>query len=245
MTKSKKNRLQEISSLVLGKPGFLNMKTSELKKNINEISHSLDLEWIKSGYKDFSLYHRFDYLYSVLNCYYTISANSVKNSMKYFKNNNVDISKLEAFDDYNGLGITTLDLIESGFKSVSYFNDVDIQLEAFNKILDFYNLEKPLLDKDKSGKYDVVFSMEIAEHEQNPDEYLDSICSMVKDDGYLCISITFNNKYLGHFNEYFVNGKTFNPPRGAGAAALKRIADNGFERVCVGFNGKPFVFKKM
>ena len=237
-----KKRLQELSALVLDKPEYLHMKTGELKKHINEISNGLDREWIESGFSDFSLYHRPDYLYSVINCYFIDSRNSIRKALKFFKENNIDISELEVFDDYNGLGFTTLDLIESDFKNVSYFNDVDIQLEAFNKVLDFYNLEKPYLDKDKSGKYDIVFSMEIAEHNQEPDEYMDEIMKMVKPGGWLILAQTFNPKWLGHFETYKVNGKIYKA-RKAGAENWRRVIANGFDLVDIGFNG-PFFFRK-
>ena len=237
------NRLQQLSSLVLGDERYLTMKTSELKKSINEISSGLDKEWIESGHSDFSIYQRKDYLYSVINCYYIDSRHSITKSLKFFKENNIDISNFDIFDDYNGLGFTTLDLIEAGFGTVSYFNDVKHQTDAFEKILDFYDLEHPYLDKNKTGKYDVVYSLEIAEHNQEPDEYMDEIMKMVKPGGWLILGQTFNPRWLGHFETYTVNGKTYKA-RKAGAENWRRVIANGFDLVDIGFNTKPFFFKK-
>lgn len=244
MNKNKnKNKLQQLSSLVLGKEQFLEMKTGSLKRHINKVSEQLDKEWIESGYSDFSLYHREDYLYSVINCYYTDSKQSITKSLKFFKERNIDISQFDIFEDYNGLGFTTLDLMDAGFKSVTYFNDVKVQLEAFDKLINHYGIESPTLISERTGQYDVVFSLETAEHYQEPDEYMDSIMAMVKPGGWLVLAQTFNPKWLGHFEEYKIDGKVYKA-RKAGAENWRRVMRNGFDLHDIGFNTKPFIFQK-
>lgn len=241
--KRDRQRLQKLTSVVLDDKSYLEIRAKDVIKSVGEISSSLDKEWIDSGYSDFSLYHRKDYLYSVINCYNTDSRGSITKALKFFKDNNIDIAQFDLFEDYNGLGFTTLDLMEAGFKSVTYFNDVEVQLEAFDKILNYCGLEKPTLAKERTGEYDIVLSLETAEHYQEPDDYMDSIMSMVKPGGWLVLAQTFNPKWLGHFPTYKIDGEIYTA-RKAGAENKRRIMRNGFDLHYVGFNTKPCIFKK-
>ena len=241
-----KINLQEMLSIALKNPKFLEMKKYECYNAISEISTDIDNLWISSKFNALEFYNDEKYLYSTANCYLTSTQHSIKNGLKYFEENNIDYKNMSWFDDYNGLGFTTLELIDNGVKNISFYNDCMNQVTAFNNLLNHYNFDLPKWCIDRNGKYDIVCSFEIVEHEKEPIKYLDSIMDMVNDGGYLLFSHTFVGEriYFGHYPNYIIDGHNVTQHQ-AVRRVMKYLRDNGFVQLKRCFNQKPYIFKKV
>jgi hypothetical protein len=112
---------------------FKDLSTTEILKNFHEESDILLKQWVDSKETDFSIYQDEKYLKDLMICYYYVSRQSIVGSLKWFEKNNIDISKMRCFEDHNGLGATTLHLLNK-FESVDVFNYVLLQREIFKKL---------------------------------------------------------------------------------------------------------------
>jgi hypothetical protein len=234
--------------------GYLNEETLESCRthaDIEEIfrkdSDFLNEQWKKSEYTDFSVYQGKNYLSELFLCYKHVSKSSVCNAIKYLKENVPNWKELSYFEDYNGLGLTTSHLLEEGL-NVNYFNDVKEQSDSFKRTAEKlgYDISQCKNDLDKSGKYDVVFTMENIEHFKEPLEYMKTMTSMCKGPGsYLVYSSGFslNDIYCGHFPTYNIDGKECSI-RAASLRIGKYLKEQNFQIVFQGFNGKPRIYVK-
>ena len=240
------NKLQLYTSIALEDDKYLEAKITDITKELREKTKIMTDQWIDSlerGNPDWELYHTKDYVSDTVLCYIVLSRACIKNTFKFFEVNDIPIKNLKWFDDYNGLGFTTADILEKEVKDVNFFNDVEEQIKVLQRLSEHFNYQMPHNDLDRSGKYDVVCSFEVTEHYQEPDDYIDKICSMVNDDGYLAISWT-TVMFLGHFFEYKINGKVVNG-QNFGREISKRIRKNGFVKIGKAINQKPYIFKKV
>jgi len=222
--------------------------SNERFKNYKEImdfcqlkSSKLNDIWFNSNKTDYSVYEHNDYIYDMFICYGFYSSAAIRYMIKYFKENISNWKDLTYFDDYNGIGLTTLHLLNEELKSY-YFNDNKIQLNTFKKLCESYKFDIPILDKNKKNIYDVYISLEIIEHYKEPLKYLKEATNRIKDNGYLIYTTTFNPLFLGHHHEYIIDGKIYLPKK------TNRIVNSylreNFELLFRGFNGLPKIYKK-
>ena len=208
----------------------------------DKIKHIFD-QWYNSNCTDYNIYNNSDYIYEGLLCYKIWSSIVDGNTINYLIKNGYDLSDLTIFDDYNGLGFTSLDFVNAGFKEVYYHNTCVDQVNIMNKIADHYNIKKPILDINKSGVYDVVFSCECCEHHYNIDTYLDSIVNMVKPGGHLIISVG-TQASIGHFPEYETSNGIVKA-RNLRSYIKIKLDKEGFGKALIRFfNGTGHVFEK-
>ena len=115
--------------------------------------------WVESGQTDFTIYQDRDYIADVYICWDMISKTSIKEVVKWMLKGFADPCKLSIFDDYNGLGLTTMYLLQRGF-SPAFFNDCESQQDILKWLCKSYNVLMPRNDTDRSGKYDLVMSFD-------------------------------------------------------------------------------------
>lgn len=204
-------------------------------------------QWIDSNCTDYSVYARPEYLSDLYTVFRVSSSGSIHSMYKYFKNKNIDVTKLSIFDDYNGFGFTTLVTLKNGVTDVNYFNDVKQQSDTFKKLCSEYGFTpiEPTVDRIKIGIYDIYCTFEVIEHFTEPLKYIQEVDKHVKSNGYLVYTSGFSgdtNMYIGHFREYTIDGEVLSARK-----ASKKVMDwikERYTKVYVGFNGGPVIFKK-
>lgn len=248
------HQIKNIISQLLNDEKVLKMSLDNIEKYTEDSEQRLYLlkKWNDSNFKDYSIYHDEKYQWECVNCFLAISKSSVNKIARFFKNSNIENwENLSFFDDYNGNGLTTIYLQEKyGIKNISFYNNVDFQVDSINNICEKYNFKKPKRDFTRKNKYDVYIGLESVEHFKNPFDYLDEVMQMINKNGYLIM--TFNGLSWtpdicpGHFWEYenkngdLVSGKVVRKQ------LYKHLKENGFElikRAC--WNQNPQIFKKI
>lgn len=161
----------------------------------------------------FDVYKSYEYFYDCLFCYVYLSSREyefVKNVL--ISEEHKDLSAMRAFDDYNGIGLTTLDMADD-FGNVGFFNDNMNQVESMMLLADKCKSEyliNQLQSRDSfcGGENSIFFSLEIVEHYPRPMEYIDSILSLIPRPEYIALSHGFSNdKWCGHYTYYTVNNE--------------------------------------
>lgn len=183
---------------------FTNMPTEEVISVFKSKSDKLEKIWHNSNFTDFSIYRHPDYIYDMFTCYHYISRNSIINMQKFFKKIGADYKNFTYLDHYNGIGLTTLHLLNDiQSDNITFFNDNPEQISTFNKLCKSYNFDLPKNENDTESKYDVVISFECAEHYKEPIEYVKNLFN--KTNKYLVYSSGFKEVYPGHFPDYIIN----------------------------------------
>lgn len=238
--------LRDAMALIKKDPSILNVKKKDIRdKLLREDSDGLIQRWKDSGMTDYGIYDDPRYLSELFICYDCATKGSIGGLIRHLENKK-DWQNLTIFEDYNGVGLGTTDLVLAGFKSVDYFNDVEWQAKMSDEVFEFYKIKKPnrLLKRPIRKTYDIVLSLEVAEHILEPMPYLEHICRLVKPGGHLVYGSCFagRNIFVGHFSEYRIDGQMV-----AGRKASKVTKDfikSQFDLVYKGFNGKPEIFQK-
>lgn len=196
--------------------------------------------WIDSEETDYSVYKHPDYPADLYSCWLQYTKNSVRFLYRWLVDNKKRPTKLSIFDDYNGIGLSTLFFVEKGF-STHYYNNIKAQRIALKRTCKLYNIEHPKYNKNREGSYDIVLTFETIEHYKNPEEYLIQLMDMCKK--YLVVTMCFSGyPHIGHFSEYIIGNKKY-PAKQAGRLIRKRIRDE-FDLVCSGFNNRPAIYKR-
>lgn len=222
---------------------YKDKSTKEILEQFHKDSDFLLDKWIKSKETDFSIYSDQKYLSDLMICYYYVSKGSITGALKWFKKNKVDLSKLTCFEDYAGLGATTLHLLNSEFYNVIYFNDVNIQIDIAKKLVKAFHL-RPFEHNDNRKSFpkaDVVFTLETIEHFREPLKYIQELRWKLKPNGYLIYASGFRNVYPGHFTKYYHNNVEYTP--GKISRMVKKYLREEFDLLYTGFNGKPFLWR--
>ena len=251
---SKKTKLDSFKELISAAvPGvedfeFYSEKGSEFNRKLKQFSADLGKIWNDSGFTDFSWYQHKDYLIECIWTYVVSSGAATGNMTKYFKEAGIDASRLSCLDYYNGIGLTTLDLINMGFGNVSAFNDVDEQITAFDNLLNSTDIfphddRSPSILRNipKGWTFDVVVCLETIEHFKEPMGTTRKLMNMTEQ--YLVETTSFcSPQHYGHFDKYLIDGKEV-----SGMTASRRVHDlirTEFEQVFSGFNGRPRIWKR-
>jgi len=217
----------------------------EVLDEIRRIEEGMMRIWYESEYTDYSFYNTKEYLSECLLSYFMNSEASIKNLLKFLKAHVKNYNELKYFDDYNGIGLTTIQLSNFGLDTY-FYNDNTMQENIMKDLYNEYNIELPQHDKNRNGKYDVVISLEVMEHFESPMEYLEEITEMLSVDGYLTFAASFSPKspiYIGHFEEYKYNKKKISKRK---ISKIKNdFMKKHYERLFTGWNGKPVVFKRI
>jgi hypothetical protein len=213
----------------------------------------------RSGNPNWSIYDTEGYVDDCILCYLYPSQMSVYGTLKYLREIYPDTWKdLAILDDYNGIGLTTLHLLDN-CNNVSFFNDVPKQIEGFQTLCEYFGHNMPKNDISRNKKdipqiqYDVVFSLQVVEHYQNPiEDYLKSLVNTVKEGGLLVYMYDFQNngdKRIGHFDNhhYFHNGESKTRIQ-INRLCKEFLNDNGFEFIEKFrniFNHNPQIWRKI
>ena len=199
-------------------------------------------KWIKSNCKDLNMYQERDFLYSLICSYLYHSRGAVLNAYSWMVEKLPNYKNLTYFDDYNGCGFTTIDLLLEGL-NVSFYNGCQYQLDYLDKLCKLLKIDKPYLDIDRKKKYDVLISFGVIEHYEEPIPYLETITKMIKKGGYLVETSGFSPKQIwaGHYREYLFEGE-YKTPRSMSRVVGKYKKEH-YDYVFRFFNGHPRVYK--
>lgn len=221
---------------------FYSEKGSEFNRKLKQFSAELGKIWNESGFTNFGAYNHKDYLIECIWTYVVSSGAATGNMAKYFATAGIDTQNMSCLDYYNGIGLTTLDLIDMGFASVTVFNDVQHQIEACSALLkakDRIALTKTNLPK--GWTFDVVVCLETIEHYKEPMPVTRQLMDLTEQ--YLVETTSFcSPQHYGHFDKYLIDGKEV-----SGMTASRRVHDlirTEFEQVFSGFNGRPRIWKR-
>lgn len=161
----------------------------------------VEMYWNKT--KNLDVYNKKAYFYNLIFSYEFISKGHLEFVLDWFERNNIDVSELIAYDYYNGIGLTTLDLART-FKKVKVFNDCDKQIRICKTLFDYENQEVEFDTEIKD--FDVFFSLQEIEHCFEPVKRINQILKTCKDTQYLILGHGFtNDRYCGHYTYYKVN----------------------------------------
>ena len=244
----KKTKLDSFKELISAAvPGvedfeFYSEKGSEFNRKLKQFSADLGKIWNDSGFTDFSWYQHKDYLIECIWTYVVSSGAATGNMAKYFKEAGINTSSMNCLDYYNGIGLTTIDLIRMGFNSVTTFNDVQEQIESCSRLLKHNgSYSHTLTNIPKHWTFDVVVCLETIEHFKEPMGPTRELMKMTEQ--YLVETTSFcSPQHYGHFDKYLIDGKEV-----SGMTASRRVHDlirTEFEQVFSGFNGRPRIWKR-
>lgn len=257
-------KLDEAIAFIKKDKSFLNMSGKQLIEYFKASPDRLNAlqQWAASfkNNPDYSVYNTDGYVDDGILCYLYPSQMSIYGTLKWLQKTHPDTwQDLTYFDDYNGVGLTTLLLLEN-CKNVTFFNDVPAQIASFNDLCNLFGFNVPLNDTTRipvgdnppeQNKYDVVFSLQVVEHYLNPiEDYLTHLTKMVKDDGYLVYMHGFANggdKRIGHFDDGIYQNSGLPVKRRQISKKCKQFLNQqGFELIPDKFyNMNPTIYKKV
>ena len=233
---------QTMCSLITGNNKYLNMTKAALEKELRPVSTKLIEKWnARKDDNDCSIYFGKGYFVETILCWTMLTLNSYNGMKRFMKANKESLDSMTIFDDYNGCGITTIKMVQDGYKSVKYFNDTDYQVAAMNEYCDSINMKMPKHAECGKGRYDIVCSFEVLEHCKNPMPRVKQYIKMANK--YLIISTGFgNHSWAGHFETYSIKGveRTARDTK----KAILSLIDKEFDLVHRGFNEKPMIYKR-
>lgn len=245
---SKKTKLDSFKELIAAAvPGvedfeFYSKKGDAFNKSLKTFSTDLGKIWNDSGFTDFGWYQHKDYLIECIWTYVVSSGAATGNMKKYFETAGIDTLNMTCLDYYNGIGLTTIDLIDMGFNVVAVYNDVQEQITAFSSLLKSQNkYASTLTNIPKGWTFDVVVCLETIEHFKEPMGPTKLLMDLSEQ--YLVETTSFcSPQHYGHFDKYLIDGKEV-----SGMTASRRVHDlirTEFEQVFSGYNGRPRIWKR-
>lgn len=202
---------------------------------LKQFSADLGERWVESDRSDFTLYSTEEYLVECIWTYVVSSGSAMTGVRKFFADH--DVSSMRVLDYYNGIGLTTVDLLKMGFDEVHYFNDVELQTEATKRIAP----SATSWEFHPCRTYDVVMCLETIEHVKEPVPFTQKLIDSTEQ--YLIEVTSFcSPQHYGHFEKYLVDGELV-----SGRVASRRVHDlirESFDLVHSGFNGRPRIWEK-
>jgi len=259
----KKSDFKKAAALLLNQP---ELETKSKAYIINEVclpkSAELIRIWNDGKQADYSFYDAPEYVYDLLVCYELVSKRSILGFMNYLKDKKVSkYRELSIFEDYNGVGLSTVDLLLNGFTNVSFYNSDAKQLKYFKEMCKLHGVDSAtrIVKRPSGESYDVVISLETAEHFVEPIVYLEGLKQMMRKGTYFVYGHCFRAKpasgaahsakdkilpddeFPGHFSKYSYNGEQVSDAKMA--KIVRAWLKENFNLVFKGFNGKPEIFK--
>lgn len=245
-------KLRTISRL-LNDPSINTMTLKAVKEYVfnSPQKAAVTQQWAQSNCTDFTAYSNPDYQWDLVDCYLSVSEGSIAHVLRYLQLNGHDWQNLSYFDDWNGNGLTTLDLIASGCQDVSFYNNVTFQAQSLLSTCQSEGFITPKQDITRQNQYDVVLSLQCVEHMTAPLDYVRELMQMTKVGGLLCMSVDgFSwtpDESIGHFWEYQTDDKTqFVKGPQMRKMVKEYLKNNGFDIIkgaC--WNANPNVFKRV
>ena len=224
----------------LDKNSLINWTELDIENHCRPFDKKIEIIWNET--KDFKVYQMKEYFYNLIFSYMYISKNHIKEVLKWFKNNNIDLSEKIAYDYYNGIGLTTIDLLKS-FKKVIVFNNCKEQINILDKLLNDYNLEYTLNKEKNKINCDVFFSLQEIEHYFDPIKRILEILEESKSAEFLILSHGFtNDRYCGHYTYYKINNNLIHYTQVFGYIEEKIL--NEYNLVFCFDRGKLRIYKK-
>ncbi len=210
-------------------------------------------QWAQSNCTDFTAYSNPDYQWDLVDCFLAVSESSTQHVLHYLQKNGYAWESLSYFDDWNGNGLTSMDLLAAGCQDVSFFNDVAFQAQSLIQMAQNEKFVTPKHVQTRSelleNQYDVVLSLQCVEHFERPLDYIDELMKIVKSDGLLCLSVDgfgwTPNESIGHFWTYYDKNNLPYTGKEMRKIVKKYLKENGFEMIkgaC--WNANPNVFKR-
>lgn len=250
------------ASTLLGiDPGKYRSKQSLVDTECAPVAAKLIREWNESGQEDYSFYASDEYVRDLIICYDVVTKRSIHGFMQYAATQFEDPTQLRIFEDYNGCGFATADLLLNDYKNVYYYNDDEKQLGYLKTTLETCKIRRrPKRWRRRTGSFDVVISLETAEHFKEPFPYVKGLVDMLRPGGLFVYSHCFVARpvsprslskkdemtedycFAGHFTNYLLDGEVV-----SGQKMARKIAGfvrENFTQVFKGFNGKPTIFRK-
>lgn len=234
--------MNELMAIVDDDEKYLDMSNQQVITILKKNDDDLIEQWVNSNRTDFGIYDDKRYQQAGLYCYDQMTKRSIHETMKFVHNNMPNAKELTFFDDWNGIGISTLFFMKQGLKC-EFMNNCQVQIDIFERLCQANGYELPHNDINRQKKYDVFMSFEIAEHYKNPEEYLELVLAQTKPGSIFVISHSMNFPAApGHFLEYTIGGIDY-PNKQASREFNKKIKEH-FDQVHRGWNGTPLFFKR-
>lgn len=234
--------LKDTSSLIF--PELSGKSNSELFDYFQIQSDLLKQKWNDSNQTDFSIYKDPEYISEGFISFYKVSTMSIGKLKLWIKQHNINPVEHTLFEIYNGIGITTLHLVNLGF-NVEFFNDNEDQLRVMETLFNYYQLPMPKNNPNwKEKKYDFVVSLEVIEHFKEPLIIAQDLVNCINDGGYYVEATGFgDSSYPGHFKEYIVDNELVDGRKAANKVATL-LRQNNLKKILIGFQKKPRIWKK-
>lgn len=223
-----------------------NWTEKDVEKHCRPFDSYIEMIWNET--KDFKVYRMREYFYNLIFSYLYISKKHLVSVFNWFNENKIDLSQMTAYDYYNGLGLTTLDL-SNYFKKTIVYNDCKDQIEMCKKLFDEYHSAGTynlIYDTDSNEeKFDVFFSLQEIEHYFSPVDRVKEIIDKSKNADYLVLSHGFtNDRYCGHYTYYNVNNSLIHYTQVFGYVE-NEIIKSGYVLVHCDDRGKLRIYKKI
>jgi len=219
------------------------VKTDELfkKLTVKWYDHLLSREMDRA----FSVYNDDYYFIDIFQCFKTYSRVYIRQLAKNKIYN--EMKSIRSFVDIGcGLSYSTCALKQIFPAAQAYA--VNLRgtkqwtfCDAMSKSYDF----KLVGDvKEIESDVDLVFASEFYEHLENPIAHVRQVVTSLKPK-YMVIANSFNVWAIGHFNEYYFDGRVVDQKE-AGREFNKYVRSLGYESIkCGMWNNKPLVWRKI
>lgn len=219
---------------------FYHLKGDAFNKELKAFSARLGKKWNDSNFSDYSIYQSEEYLIECIWTHVVSSGAAIDNTIKYFKSITNPGQCMSIVDIYNGIGLTTRLLKENFSGTISYFNDIENQIAAANR-LSPRGQYSSFRELPVDYSFDIVVCLETIEHYHEPMGFTQQLMDMSRE--YLVETTSFcSPQHCGHFKEYLVKGQLV-----SGMTASRRVHDlirSEFTQVFSGYNGRPRIWKR-
>jgi hypothetical protein len=238
------NRQQfiEVCDIVLPGNHFSSLPSQQAYDYLGAQSKALGQKWVDSGYTDFSVYDGDQYTLECLWTYLVTSKSAILKAIDVVQKMYPAIA-INALDYYNGIGLTTIDMLHAGWK-VAAFNDVQHQVVKANQLYQHFDISCVTHTVLPTETFNTLVCLEVLEHLQDPVSEIERLIGLLDDQALIIETTSFSSPWhAGHFPEYNINGVPV-----AGRIAARKTHDamkrHGFTRVYAGFNGRPRIWAR-
>jgi len=222
-----KESIQEFYTL---QPEIYDIKLKATGSQNNEMYK----RWIKD-FSDYSIYENNEYVYESIASFKFYSSRDVRYLYKHFKDN-----PPKSILDYGcGIGLSTLYFAFLFPKTTIYAYDFsNKEIDFLKYLINKYSI-KNIIIVSSPIPAELVCCFEVLEHNKDLDDFIPKVLNNVVK--YFAYSSCFKTVYLGHFPEYYFNGKIV--PHRKVKRQLNAYFKNKFNYVGQGWKYKPYLFE--